>query len=174
MQRSVANNLNDIGKDHPDVVVETCRRWANRASPDVEWIIRHACRSLVKRRHPGALDLLGVGATPEVRLDRVRIEPRAVRLGEASNFSFRLTSAAREEQALLVDYAVHFVKARGETRPKVFKLKKLRLRPGERAELSGKVSLQSMTTRRHYPGTHLIELIVNGVSMSLGAFDLRP
>ena len=29
VQRSVANNLNDIAKDHPDVVVATCQRWAS-------------------------------------------------------------------------------------------------------------------------------------------------
>ena len=30
VQRSVANNLNDIGKDHPEVAVAVCRRWSAR------------------------------------------------------------------------------------------------------------------------------------------------
>src|SRR5262245_24710580 len=49
VQRSVANNINDIGKDHPDVAVALCRQWLNSATPARRWIVGHALRSLVKR-----------------------------------------------------------------------------------------------------------------------------
>jgi hypothetical protein len=76
-------------------------------------------------------------------------------------------------QELLVDYAVHFVKASGQARPHVFKLKKLVLGPGERVELAGKVSLAVQTTRKPRPGRHQLELRINGVAHPLGAFDVR-
>lgn len=71
VRRSVANNLNDIGKDHPDLLVETCRRWLRGGKPDREWIVRHALRSAAKRGEPGALALLGTTARR-----RPRSQPR--------------------------------------------------------------------------------------------------
>jgi 3-methyladenine DNA glycosylase AlkC len=86
VQRSVANNLNDIGKDHPDLVVETCRRWAERAPAGRRWIIEHATRSLVKQGHREVLDVLGFGGRPKVHILDVRITPREVRIGKELRF----------------------------------------------------------------------------------------
>jgi 3-methyladenine DNA glycosylase AlkC len=172
VQRSVANNLNDIAKDHPDLVVETCARWLHDASPGRAWIVGHALRSLVKRGHVGALGLLGAGVRPRVAVERVRITPRRVRIGGRVELGLRLRSTARSAQSLVVDYAVHFVKANGTTRPKVFKLMRVRLGAGETVSLKGSVSFAPMTTRRHYPGPHRLELRVNGVAYPLGEVRL--
>lgn len=173
VQRSVANNLNDISKDHPNLAVDVCRRWLVAAPPGRAWIVRHALRSLIKRGDPGALSLLGAGGKPRIALTAVRITPRVVHLGESVRFSCELASRAKRPQDLLIDYAVHFVKASGVARPKVFKLKRLVLSPEVRVELSKKISLVDRTTRRHYAGRHAIDLIINGVKYPLGTFRLR-
>jgi 3-methyladenine DNA glycosylase AlkC len=173
VQRSVANNLNDIGKDHPDLAVDVCRRWATGASPGRQWIIKHALRMLVKQGHPGALETLGVGSEPQVSVRRIQLAPRAVKLGGELRFSFEIASTATTPQELMVDYAVHFVKANGATRPKVFKLRRIALPPLSSAELQSKVSFQDMTTRRHHPGRHRIDLLINGVAHSLADFEVQ-
>lgn len=173
VQRSVANNLNDIAKDHPDVAVAVCRRWAVDAPPGRAWIVGHALRSLVKRGHPGALAVLGFSAEPEVHIAAVRLSPQEVKVGGTLQFSFELASRAARAQELLVDYAVHFVKASGARRPKVFKLRRVELAPGERVRLSGRVSFADLTTRTPRPGGHLIEVIVNGRTYPLGDFEVR-
>ena len=76
VRRSVANNLNDIGKDHPDLLADVARRWLQNASPERRWIVRHALRSAIKRAEPGALSALGYGAAPTLAIERVRIEPK--------------------------------------------------------------------------------------------------
>jgi 3-methyladenine DNA glycosylase AlkC len=168
VRRSVANNLNDIGKDHPDRLVETCRQWSRGASPERSWIIGHALRSLVKRGHPGALGLLGFAAAPRVRVDRARISPGRVRLGGKLRFSLDLVSTAARPQDLLADFTVHFVKASGKTAPKVFKLRRLVLPAKGRLSLEGRVSFADLTTRRHYPGLHRLDLLLNGVRFPIG------
>jgi 3-methyladenine DNA glycosylase AlkC len=173
VQRSVANNLNDISKDHPDLAVEVCRRWSIDPTPVREWIVRHALRSLVKKGHRGALRLFGVSAKPKVTVNAVRIVPRTVNVGGKLRFSFEIAGTGRKAQDLLVDYVVHFVKANGATKPKVFKLRRLALSPGERQELRGTVSFIDMTTRRHYPGRHAIEVLINGVAHPLARFQVR-
>jgi 3-methyladenine DNA glycosylase AlkC len=172
VQRSVANNLNDIAKDHPAPVIEVCRRWLSGASDARRWIVGHALRSLVKQGDRGALATLGVGAAPAITIDEPRVTARA-RLGDAIELSFELASTAAKPQELLVDYAVHFVKANGAARPKVFKLRRLTLAAGERARLDARVSLASLTTRTPHPGRHRIEAIVNGRAYLLGACDVR-
>ena len=173
VQRSVANNLNDIGKDHPGLVVEVCRRWSTGTSPGRAWIVRHALRSLVKKAHRGALETLGVGGKPNVRVTGIRLVPPIVKLGGKLRFSFEIASAGKKDQELLIDYAVHFVKANGATRPKVFKLRKVVLPPSASMKLEGAVSFADMTTRRHYPGRHRIDVLINGVAHPLSEFEVR-
>ena len=83
VRRSVANNLNDIGKDHPELLVTIAKRWlrgavGERPSPERRWIVNHALRSAVKRAHAGALGALGYGGKAEVAVRKVTIEPGGV------------------------------------------------------------------------------------------------
>lgn len=169
VRRSVANSLNDIAKDHPNIAIDTCRKWLKGASKERSWIVRHALRSLVKAGHPGALALMGVGGVPKVRIRSVKFKAKRVRIGGRIEFSFELTSTNTKPQTLLVDYAVHFVKSHGKSAPKVFKLKKINLVPGSTEVLAAAVSLKEMTTRKHYPGVHAVHLLINGRTFPLGA-----
>jgi hypothetical protein len=136
--------------------------------------VRHALRSLVKRGHRGALTLLGAGTRPRVVIGGVRLSGKAVRLGGEVRFSFNVESTTPRAQDLIVDYAVHFVKANGKARPKVFKLRRITLDAKCSANFEGRVSLAQLTTRQHYPGRHSIEVLVNGVAFPIGEFDVRP
>ncbi len=173
VQRSVANNVNDIAKDHPDRAAALCRAWLKDAPPGRRWIVGHALRSLVKSGDSAALSVLGFGAPPRVAVTEVKLSPATVKLGGVLRFSFAVTSTAARTQRLAVDYTVHFVKANGRTRAKVFKLKTLTLKPKERVQCSGSVSFAPMTTRRSYPGRHRIEALINGVAYPLADFAVR-
>jgi 3-methyladenine DNA glycosylase AlkC len=173
VRRSVANNLNDLSKDHADLVVERCRAWSASPSPETLALVRHALRSLVKKGHHGALSVLGAGARPKIVVGAARLSAKSIRLGGELRFSFCVESTAKRAQALVVDYAVHFVKANGGLRPKVFKLKRFTLGANGSRSFEGKVSFARMTTRRHYAGAHHIEALVNGVAYPLGEFEVR-
>ena len=170
VRRSVANNLNDIGKDHSDVLVETANGWMKGASETRRWIVRHALRSLVKQGDPGALAVLGFGARPSAELRAVRITPRRVREGDAVTLSFDLVGTGSSRQRIVADFRIHYVKASGSANPKVFKLKSLELGPRETVSLRKTISLKPMTTRRHYPGKHRVEVLLNGRPFDAGAF----
>lgn len=172
VRRSVANHLNDLGKSHPDLLVETCRRWLEGATPERCALIEHALRSAVKRGLPGALSLLGHGDPPRVALEDVRFDPATVAIGDRVRVSFALRSRSRRPQELLVDLAVHFVKARGQTSAKVFKVSRVALPAGGRAELSKVVSLAVHTTRTPYEGDHAVDVLVNGARIPAGSFEV--
>lgn len=172
VRRSVANNLNDIGKDHPELLVEVARRWMEGASDERAWLVRHALRSAVKRGDKGALEIVGFGGDVEVRIEDAWIKPDTPRIGETAEFGFTLRNMSEETQHILVDFTVHYVKANGKTNPKVFKLTTSELTVGSPLTVRKSLSLSQKTTRVHYPGRHRIGLLINGVAYPLVEFDL--
>jgi 3-methyladenine DNA glycosylase AlkC len=171
VRRSVANNLNDLGKVHPELLTRTCAAWLEDASPERRALVEHALRSAIKRGDAAALRLLGYGKKAAVSVERVRFDPPRVAIGGRVAMQFVLRSHAPRAQELLVDVAVHFVQARG-TAAKVFKLKRVTLPARGSIELATRFSLAVHTTRVPRPGKHTVEVIVNGTSHPAGSFDV--
>jgi 3-methyladenine DNA glycosylase AlkC len=173
VRRSVANNLNDVGKDHPEVLVAVARRWLLDGGAERQALIRHALRSLVKQGHSGALEALGYGTKAAVAIDDVHIAPARVARGGRVAIQFDVRSTSHLEQRVLVDFRVHFVRGTADrTSAKVFKLRTVVLAAGGRATFRKTVSLADLTTRRHYPGRHAVDVLVNGQVMPLGSFTI--
>jgi 3-methyladenine DNA glycosylase AlkC len=170
VRRSVANNLNDLGKPHTTLLVQTCAKWLEEASAERRALVEHAMRSAVKRGDRAVLKLLGYGTQAAVSLEDVALRPRRVKIGERVSVSFSLRNRARRTEALLVDLAVHFVKAAGKTGRKVFKLKRVSLAPGEVVSFQKSISLAVHTTRVPRAGAHAVEVVVNGSVLNLGSF----
>jgi len=187
VRRSVANHLNDISKDHPDLAVEIAGRWKGRgkgptpgtsrgtsrgtktAKLHSEWVIRHALRSLVKQGHTGALTLLGFGPA-KLDLDAFELSTRRLRFGESMKLHLELHALADAD--LVIDYAVHHLKANGSLSPKVFKWATRQVKRGERLVLDKRHSIRPISTRRYYPGSHRCELLINGQSLAIEDFEL--
>jgi 3-methyladenine DNA glycosylase AlkC len=174
VRRSVANHLNDIGKDHPALLLETARRWLRDATPARRWIVERALRSVVKRADPQALALLGFGGKPRVTVRAAALTPARPRIGEAVVVAFEVVNGSASTQRVLVDFRVHFVKASGRAAAKTFKLKAVEIAPRASVRLQKRVSLAELTTRRHYPGEHRVEAVCSGKVFELGSFELRP
>ena len=172
VRRSIANNLNDLSKDHPDAVIACCRRWKENAPPNRKWIIRHATRTLVKSGHPDVFSLLGYTERPKLKFRSLEIFPKKIRIGESIEFKFNLQSTHSKPQTVVIDYAVHHMKANGSTSLKVFKFRILKLAPGETAELTKRHAIKPITTRKYYPGVHALEILINGKTFGKAAFTL--
>ncbi len=170
VRRSVANNLNDIGKDHPELLVSTVQRWMENASEERRWIVAHALRSRVKHGDPAALAVLGYTGTARLEVINASISPRRPGMGSRVTITLSLLNPTKRRQRTIADVIVHFVKAHGGTNAKVFKLAVVDLAPGEHVELRKTISLAALSTRRHYPGQHRVELQLNGQAKPLGAF----
>ena len=171
VRRSVANNLNDIAKDHPELVVDVARRWWADGD-DTRRLVRHALRSLVKAGDPGALEVLGFGTTSPARVGSVSIDPGSVAIGGKVKLAITIENPSAEPCGALVDLRVNFVKANGSTAPKVFKGAELSLDGGDSAVISKTVSVAQHTTRKHYPGEHAVEVLINGTAHPAGSFTV--
>lgn len=172
VRRSVANHLNDIAKDHPALVAEWVETHLPTASPARRALLKHASRTLIKQGDARVLHAWGIGASFAGSASW-RITPRRVRVGEAVTLTLELAAEATAgAQALVVDYVVHHVRADGRTSPKVFKGWSLTLAPGEQRTLVKRHTFRVVTTRRYYPGRHVIAVQANGVTLAEEAVTL--
>ncbi|MEI6714709.1 MAG: DNA alkylation repair protein [Verrucomicrobiota bacterium] len=173
VRRSVANHLNDIGKDHPSILIEIANRWKTSATAERLWVIKHGLRSLIKQGNAEALAVLGFPQKTSTAVLTPLLSPSNPAIGEAVTLSFTLKNTKPQAQRVLVDFRIFFVKANGQAKPKVFKLQTVELEPHGEIRLSKKVSLAKMSTRQHYPGLHTVEILVNGQVFPAGNFHLR-
>ena len=177
VRKSVSNHLNDISKDHPELVVKTLKRWAKEAGPEneerIRWITHRALRTLIKKGDAEALSAVGVSSKPKVKISGFNVDKSTYKLGDRLNFGFELRSATKENQTIVIDYIIHFRKSNRMTSAKVFKLKRLELAGGTWLDISKAHHLKRVTTRVHYPGAHAIEIQVNGNVMARADWNLK-
>ncbi len=172
VRRSVANHLNDIARDHPYLVEAWLQEHLPSATPQRMALLKHGSRTLVKKGHAGVLKAFGVGDKFKGEASLV-LSSRRAKVGESMGFVLTLRASGKQAQRLAIDYAVHHVKAKGGTSPKVFKGWTAELEPGETREFRKQHSLKPITTRVYYPGEHRIEVLVNGSIVAEASFDLR-
>ncbi|MEM7090417.1 MAG: hypothetical protein AAF496_12685 [Pseudomonadota bacterium] len=169
--RSVANHLNDISKKDPALVLDRLAAWRaeqRQKTGEMNWMVAHTLRGLVKSGHPEAMKMLGYD--PDADIDATVTVNGAARIGEALTFSVALAGA--QEQPVLVDYIIHFQRPGGKTSVKVHKLKQAALKNGslhleKRHKLKG-----DATTFKLVPGAHKLEVQVNGKVRAGVEFDL--
>ncbi|MFF5969555.1 DNA alkylation repair protein [Streptomyces collinus] len=171
VRRSVANHLNDLSRDHPDLVTSTARRWLDEPDAATERLVRHGLRTLIKRGHPGALELLGF-APAAVEVDGPHLDGDTVPLGGSVRFTASIRNTGDAQARLAIDYIVHHRKANGGQSGKTFKLATRTLAPGEQIHVAREHSFRPIMTRRYYPGQHAISLQINGVESARAGFDL--
>ncbi len=176
VRKSVANHINDVTKDHPRQALKFLSELKkNTDATRLEWITRHALRTLIKKGNPEALALVGVDVDLDVVVHEFKIENSTVVIGHSLEMSMELECKSHRHKVapkIIVDYIVHYNKAHGQTSPKVFKGTVWRATPKTRFSMQKKHSFRPVTTRRLYPGKHRIELLVNGKPVAARSFVL--
>lgn len=167
VRRSVANNLNDIAKSHPDRVADIATEWLKEPTKSRQRLVKHACRTLIKNAHPGALAAFGY--TPPVLRNLSLNVPDRVELGETLPIELKLESG--KDQKLLIDYVIHFMRANGSLSPKVFKWTEISVSSDEQVSLSKSHPYRKVTTRKDYPGRQLLSVQINGKEVARREFD---
>ncbi|NWF36091.1 DNA alkylation repair protein [Mariprofundus sp. KV] len=169
VRRSVANNLNDISKDNPDVLIDLLHKRLGKNSR-TDWILKHASRSLLKQGDSQVLQRFGFSDPEHVKAANLEVDQN-VAIGKQLAFSFQLQTTDRELGKLRIEYAIDFMKANGRQARKIFKVSE-----ADYADTTKTVakthSFKLITTRRYYPGRHDLAVIVNGKQLASEAFEL--
>jgi 3-methyladenine DNA glycosylase AlkC len=171
VRRSVANHLNDIAKDHPGLVAQWLEEHLPGAPAPRRALLKHASRTLIKKCDARVLEAWGLGA-PFRGNAALEVRPARVKLGGEVQLKLVLKSKAASAQRLVIDYAVHHVKADGGSSPKVFKGWNVELPARAELTLGKRHSLRPITTRKYHAGLHELDVMVNGKVVAQSAFDL--
>lgn len=169
VRKSVANNLNDISKTHPALVVKIAKDWYGKDGY-TDWIVKHGCRTLLKKGNQEVLDIFGYHNTPSVDIMGFALSTTSIARGENITFSF--TVLAKETTKLRLEYAVDYVKASGKLSRKIFQISEILLKADQKKTYKKNHSFRDLSSRIHYPGRHSITIIVNGVAQGTLAFEL--
>jgi len=172
VRRSVANHLNDIAKDHPALIARWLAEHLPAAPVPRQKLLKHACRTLIKQGDPAVLAAWGLGR-PFRGEARLQLTPDRAAVGGELQLALALQSRSPKPQRLVIDYAVHHVKANGSRSPKVFKGWTLELQGHEQRLLQRRHSLKPVTTRRYHAGLHTVDLRINGRVVADANFMLR-
>lgn len=173
VRKSVANHLNDISKDHPELVLDLAKEWYGN-HPLTDWIVRHALRTLLRRGDIRALAVFGYEELEENSVDVVglHLESEVISVGEELVFSFTLLNGSEQARSLRIDYEIGYMKANGKQAPKRYKCSDKMYTPG-RHHVKKKQSFKVISTRRFYPGEHSLDILVNGKRMASVSFVLE-
>jgi len=132
--------------------------------------VKHACRTMLKAGDKRALAIFGYSDPALISVGNLKLDKKAFSIGDVSTFSFDIT--VEKKSKVRLEYAVYFVKAKGKSSKKVFKITEKDYDSGTYS-ISKNQSFQEQTTRKHYPGTHQISIIVNGEEKAKASFELK-
>ncbi len=161
VRRSVANNLNDIAKDHPNLVRATAKKWKG-THPLTDEIVKHGCRTLFKKGDPESLRLHGLNPRSKTEITMFRLSDKKINVGGDLRFDLRVKNSEKKTTRFRVDYAIDFRTGSGRTSTRVFRLLEKPVESNDEIAVSKKQSFRDLTTRKHFPGKHTIHIIVNG------------
>jgi len=171
VRKSVANNLNDITRDHPEMVLKLVKQWQGK-SPRTDWIIKHGSRTLLRKAHPTALQLFGLAVSDKVVVDKLKLAVKSLAIGDNLDFSFSLTNTGNKAIKLRVEYGIDYMKSNGKANRKLFKITENTYQPGQTYTFKRSQSFRNLTTRKHYEGQHGLAIVINGQELAGKSFTL--
>jgi len=171
VRKSVANNINDIAKDHPGIVLDLIKKWKGR-SKNTDWILKHGSRTLLRKADPAIYKQFGLSAAHSCELSAFKLGKKEIKIGDTISVAFVLTNKSVTRQLVRLELAVHYMKSSGTTTRKLFKLSEKMFSPGLQNHFTRNINFKDLTTRTHYVGRHAIGVVVNGREMATKHFNV--
>lgn len=169
VRKSVANNLNDISKTHPDLVAEIARNWYGE-NEYTNWIVKHGCRTLLKKGNKEVLKIFDFSDADQVDVKEFTLLATSLSMG--GDLSFQCTILAKDTTKMRLEYGIDYVKANGKRSRKIFHISEILLQENQEKLYTKSHSFADLSSRKHYPGTHSITLIINGIERETLDFEL--
>ncbi|MCU4154343.1 hypothetical protein J1N10_00015 [Carboxylicivirga sp. A043] len=172
VRKSVANNLNDISKDNPEITIGIAKRWKGQ-SKETDWVVKHASRTLLKAGNQEMMQLFGFGSIDDIEIKNFGLATDIIHVGEALKFSFDLYNCSNNDKLIRLEYAIYFLKKNSTHTKKVFKISERNYVANSRTTITRHQSFKVVSSRKFHMGEHIISLIINGVEVDESSFELK-
>ena len=168
---SVANNLNDIAKDNPETVIQLIKKWQGK-SENIDWVIKHGSRTLLKQGNSDVMEIFGFQATQNISINDFRILTPKLQIGESLEFDFKLSNKSEKKIKIRLEYGLYYQNANGSLSKKVHKISEKEYPPNSTTHITRKHPFRVVTTRVLHKGLHQISMIINGKELEKYDFYL--
>ena len=169
VRKSVANNLNDISKDNPQLVIKFVKENLG-STKELNWICKHASRTLLKKGDKQILELFNFDKSHHINLIDFCYD-KSVNINENLSFSFEINSDENIGN-IRVEYVIYYLKSNNIHNKKVFMISQNEIKSSSK-KFTKKQSFKNMTTRKHYLGKHFIAILINGEEILKKEFYLN-
>ena len=171
VRKSVANNLNDIGKNQPQILKDFARNNLGKISDNCDKMIKHACRNFLKQSDPEILKIFNYPKPSHIQLSEFKWDNK-IKLNSQLGFSFKLNSK-KPLGLIRLEYALEFLRSNGTYGRKVFKISESDINDDFKS-WSRNHNMVERSVRKYYPGKQFLSLIINGVEFTKVEFELIP
>lgn len=168
VRKSVANNLNSISKDNPNIVLSIAKTYYG-ANKNTDSLLKHGLRTLLKSGNKEALSIIGY-STSKYDINNFYTDNTAT-MGKDFNFSFEISNKFALGK-VRIEYIIHLLRQNGKYNKKIFKISEFNSNDILK-KIEKKHSFKPVTTRKYYEGKHFITLIINGVEYGTKEFLLE-
>jgi len=168
---SVANNLNDIAKDNSKTVINLVKKWQGR-SENIDWVIKHGSRTLLKQGNAETMEIFGLGAVKNIIIRNFKILTPKIKIGESLEFGFKLMNNSSRKVKIRLEYGIYYQKANKTLSRKVCKISEKEYTNNSTTDITRKHSFRAVTTRVLHPGLHQVSIIINGKEFEKYDFEL--
>jgi len=171
VRKSVANNLNDISKDHPLLALEVAKKWYGK-NKNTDWIVKHGLRGLLKKGNKEALKLFGYHGADGIKIRGLKLDRQKLQVGDKFQFSFSMKLLKPHNENVRVEYTIDFITSTGKISKKIFKITEGKYVKGNEYLFRKSHSLKDLTTRKHFKGKHKLGIIINGEELAATGFEV--
>lgn len=171
VRRSAANNLNDISKNQPEIVIKIAKKWLGKTA-ETDKLVKHASRTLLKAGNQEIMPLFGFGSVEKIAVNQFEFQNSKIKIGDYLNFYFQLTNKATTDLKLRLEYAIYYQKANGTLSKKVYKISEKNYAKESVFSIEKKQSFKVISTRKFHLGLHQVAIVVNGVEFDRHDFCL--
>lgn len=172
VRKSVANNLNDISKDHPQLAMKIAKKWYG-SSENTNWIVKHAMRTLLKAGEEQIMPLFGYSNPKIIGVSNMEVYTPKVQFGSALQFAFNLTNSSAQVALVRIEYGIYFLKNNGTVARKVFKISEKKIPENSQITVEKKHIIKPISTRKYYAGEQFLSVIINGLETHRTPFLLN-
>jgi len=163
VRKAVANSLNDISKDNPDLLCTWIEKWSKgKISPERQWIVQRSLRTLIKLGHPHAQKLMGLGDAEGVKFVWLKGTPAEIAIGESIPFEFKVENTSKQQHKLRLQLLMIGPGKNNKPRLAKYILGFLEMAPGEVATISKKIRFAHKNFVPKLAGTYKLQVSCNG------------
>ncbi len=163
VQKSVANNLNDISKDNPEIILAWTKEWNTPdATKQRHWILARALRTLIDEGHPAALKLLGYASTSNFKVTWLDNTPRRIKINQFLPCDVEIVNLNKSEAGAVVLLLLDEPGKGTARRKSTYQIWKGKVKAGESKSIIKRIHFVDKNSQPRMEGTYRLSVTING------------